>query len=357
MLLTIVFACVTYKARGVSKSSSPFAKHGELSAAFKQNKDNKIWSTKPSELLIQCGIFIGGIVASTFTMLLVVYLNLQRVLIFMLSFTIFALFIFVSSLFWFTMATAFNLTVDSITAFFLILNNAFLSYVSLMWKSPTTLRKFYHIYLSLLLAWFLNTFTQPLTGWAMLALLSVWDLIAVVPKHGPLNMIIRIMDKRGQSLPTALIYSTFFHWRYFTRDRTWVNTNLNNNNEETRAMQTDSQVNQIIKTYLAVSEHRDVAEEKPHDDDDGPKLGIGDFVFYSLLVAKTTVQMSFFTTLCCFLTILVGLLITMILVAYFNRPLPALPISIFLSGLIYFSFHVTDVQRYQTILNVNQVYI
>ncbi|KAG1691956.1 hypothetical protein DVH05_025936 [Phytophthora capsici] len=63
-------------------------------------------------------------------------------------------------------------------------------------------------------------------------------------------------------------------------------------------------------------------------EDKSIKLGLGDFIFYSVLVARASLH-GFDVFAACFLSILVGLGITLYLLARFDA-LPALPISVFL---------------------------
>lgn len=83
--------------------------------------------------------------------------------------------------------------------------------------------------------------------------------------------------------------------------------------------------------------------EELHDDDDDSedgrysntiKLGLGDFIFYSVLVAKSA-QYSFTCFASSFLVILAGLGGTLVLLAVYKHALPALPISIFLAAGFY----------------------
>lgn len=64
------------------------------------------------------------------------------------------------------------------------------------------------------------------------------------------------------------------------------------------------------------------------------RLGLGDFIFYSVLVAKAA-EYSFTTFAVCMLVILAGLGGTLVLLSVFHHALPALPISICLGILFY----------------------
>ena len=90
------------------------------------------------------------------------------------------------------------------------------------------------------------------------------------------------------------------------------------------------------------SAHAEIVASRYVDEDEGIairgnsiKLGLGDFVFYSVLISKASMYgfIEFFTT---FLIVLSGLGATLVLLAIHKIPLPALPFSIFFGVFFYF---------------------
>lgn len=95
----------------------------------------------------------------------------------------------------------------------------------------------------------------------------------------------------------------------------------------------------VPKRTLWVDRQGKVFMETETDEDDGKpsnsiRLGLGDFIFYSVLVGKAA-QYSFATFAACTLVILSGLGGTLVLLSVFHHALPALPISIFLGVVFY----------------------
>jgi len=111
-------------------------------------------------------------------------------------------------------------------------------------------------------------------------------------------------------------------------------------NEETRYAVVDR--NGVLRRILFINasdgvvyqDNREQNEREEARERTTIKLGLGDFIFYSILVSKAAVY-SYTTFVVCTLAILAGLGLTLLLLAVYKQALPALPISIFL-GIIFF---------------------
>ncbi|GMR32777.1 hypothetical protein PMAYCL1PPCAC_02972, partial [Pristionchus mayeri] len=156
--------------------------------------------------------------------------------------------------------------------------------------------------------------------------------------QGPLNMLVKISQERDEPLFPALIYSSGIIIPY------GIVMNLMESEEEgekspCRAPSDDVTVGRAEGGREEKPTSRDgKSPSSEKEEESGAKLGLGDFVFYSILIGKATKDSGDWNTiLACYVAILVGLAATCILLAVLKKALPALPISLALGLIFYFS--------------------
>jgi hypothetical protein len=210
-------------------------------------------------------------------------------------------------------------------------------------------------------------FLPDWTTWVVLGVISVWDLIAVLCPKGPLRILVETAQERNETIFPALIYSSAV--AYYTGTATMTTTTTNDNSENTDYENETENQNQNLpevafstsrtpanEHFLNQSSTQMLTSEMPVEEERGVKLGLGDFIFYSVLVGKASSYGDWNTTLACFVAILIGLCLTLLLLAIFRKALPALPISIAF-GLTFYFATSTLVQPFADRLASELVYI
>jgi len=137
---------------------------------------------------------------------------------------------------------AYSIKIDYFTFFFLIFNFTIVGLISIFWRAPKIFTQGYLICVSVITGWWITRLPEW-TTWILLITVALYDIFAVLFPRGPLKILVETAQEREEPIP-GLIYES--------------------------------------KSF---------------------KLGLGDFVFYSVLVGRASMY-DFTTCTTCFISIL-----------------------------------------------------
>ncbi|XP_065176483.1 presenilin-2-like [Sycon ciliatum] len=240
-----------------------------------------------------------------------------------------------------------NTYVDLITISLVMFNLSVAGMLAIFWKSPLVVQQVALVASCVMVASAFLQYLPVWTAWVLLAGMALYDLAAVLCPYGPLKLLVNIATTRNEGFLQSLIYSSTMMWTVTMAD-------LDVDDDEDG----EARSNQGISHIESCTTGGATTDGEEEEEESGAKLGLGDFIFYSILVGRATIDSNgdWNIILGCVLAILIGLALTLLLLAIFKQALPALPISITLGLITYFASQYA-ITPFTNQLHSSQVFI
>ena len=344
-------------------------------------------------------LFIGLITVMTFVIVLVLYCKCYRVmfgyLLFAYSLTLgFTGGLFVNAL----VADVFGIPIDSVSLVFIMYNFAVGGCLSIFWKSDLLIKPilkiftdFYLVAISILMAYIFSQFSQiggEVIIWCILVALAFYDLCAVLSPCGPLKLLLKVVSndkdgKAGDQL-SGLLYEAgdgndtdinLINEEAQERKQevAYKKSNLeelrnNNRNDDDDLIYTNNSnttgeddldpltssnllLNDELSLLNLINDKNNSKVQRSTQKSRPIRLGLGDFIFYSVLVSTAGHFGGAVAAIVCMLTIQVGLGTTLMLLVVAKKALPALPIPILFCVIIYSLFRFSTLSYVSDIMS------
>ncbi|EYC08613.1 hypothetical protein Y032_0065g3646 [Ancylostoma ceylanicum] len=306
----------------------------------------KLWHS-----LVNAATFLCVIVVSTFGVLALFYFKFYRCLNFFIMFSTFMLITTASLMQYYEVLRAINFPISSATVLLLHTNMAVIGLMSIFWKGPRRVQQGTLVLMAAMVTLTIMRVLPRWTNWAMVILLAFWDLCAVLSPCGPLKILVETAEERGEDLMPAIIYT----------GAASIEKTESTQGSQTPPTAVDRSPTNEKRSASRSPLRRSGSQPIPSnsvsaEEESNIRLGLGDFIFYSLLVGNATVLADWTTIVACAVSILVGLAFTLVLLVIFQKALPALPISIAFGAIAFFSSKFVT-SKYLDRLNSEQIFL
>jgi presenilin 2 len=315
-------------------------------------------SAKFGDSVVNALVIVAMITVLTFLMVLLYKMNCMKILVGWLLLSAAMIFFFMFWIWIDLVATRYQVPYDFISIAFVQWNFGVVGILSVFYYSHAKLTQAYLVALSIILGWMLTRLPEWST-WMILIFVAFYDIIAVLGPKGPLRMLVEEAQKRNEPLPGFIYDSSSQPQRLVSAPSPPVRISADGEGPvSVSATASEDAGSPAVAPASAGSEPASAGaaanEDADSDDDDGLeaansahsfKLGLGDFIFYAVLVGKASSYsyVSWIIAYFCVTTGLVGTLCSLVFLRGKVPALPALPISIFLGVILYFVSRYTAV--------------
>ncbi|CAN6997046.1 unnamed protein product [Brassica rapa subsp. trilocularis] len=338
MFTVVLLVCL------LNSSSSSFS--SIATAAYSETDSDSPWD-KLLGAFLNSLVFVAAITVATFLLVLLFYLRCVTFLKLYMGFSALVVLANLGGEISILLIDRFRFPIDSLTFSILLFNFSVVGvFAVFMSRFSILITQGYLVVIGVLVAYFF-TMLPEWTTWVLLVALALYDLAAVLLPVGPLRLLVEMAISRDEDIP-ALVYEA----RPVIRDdsrlvqrRVWREQRSNVNDDDVennvvRAEEEEEQRSEEISVPLIDSSS---SSSRPETFLEGIglgasgaiKLGLGDFIFYSVLVGRAAMY-DLMTVYACYLAIIAGLGVTLMLLSVYQKALPALPVSIMLGVVFYF---------------------
>ena len=331
-------------------------------------------STKFIGSLENASIFIAIVAATTFGLVAAFKRGWSKGITVYMALSGFSVFFTLTGAIALQLIVTTGINIDAITFVMLLWNFAAVGVGSLfLIRAPLALRQAYLVETSIVVA-FMFTYVPEWTTWALLGGMAAYDLYAVLAPGGPLRALVEEADARGEDIP-ALIYEGrprapprqlrsvtaasaaaaaasarpgggggglplgVNFSRVTMARRSGQATPLLQPPTSRASDDSGGREDGTRQSSDAFAGEAGAAPASRHPSSDGGglglpdaiKLGLGDFIFYSVLVGRASMY-DLLAAAAAALAVVAGLGATLLLLALRRHALPALPISIALGA-------------------------
>ncbi|KAK6123122.1 hypothetical protein DH2020_043118 [Rehmannia glutinosa] len=290
---------------GDSSSSGDLPISSMATIAYTENSSDSIWD-KLKGALLNSLVFVAVVTAVTFLLVLLFYLGCTKFLKYYMGFSAFLVLGFMGGEISLLLIQSFSFPVDCITFAIVLFNFTVVGVLAVfMSKMALFVTQAYLVVIGVLVAyWF--TLLPEWTTWVLLVAMALYDLAAVLLPGGPLRLLVELAMSREEDIP-ALVYEA----------RPVINdSGPSGGAVQRRRDYVNAEEGRVNELAVPLIQHVNIRMSSTEDN-------------VHVLVGRAAMY-DYMTVYACYLAIIAGLGITLMLLAFYRKALPALPVSILL---------------------------